>query len=99
MRFSVSILADLHDETARAHELHGQSFEQGNDDKKLRRLAEEIGEVARAIESIDAAEDSYLIGKGSVASVDAARAHIRTELVQVASLAIRWINQIDGEGK
>jgi NTP pyrophosphatase (non-canonical NTP hydrolase) len=101
----VKSLIDIADETARARELHGSSFEDGNDDKKLRRLVEEVGETAEAIERIDDARRYYLKAAPSMTTAEleidrahrlALRAHLRAELVQVASLAKRWIDQMDG---
>lgn len=98
-------LIDIADETARAHALHGRSFEDANNDVKLRILLEEVGEVARALQDIDNA-DLWYADQAPVCSTEALldmraaraveRAHLRAELVQVASLAIRWIDQMDG---
>jgi NTP pyrophosphatase (non-canonical NTP hydrolase) len=98
-------LIDITDETARAHGLHGRSFEFASPDRKLRILVEEVGEVARALQDAENADDDYLT-KAPTCTTDELLAmrterqartdHLRSELVQVASLAIRWIDQMDG---
>lgn len=85
-------LIDIADETARARELHGYGFERADDVVKLCVLHEETGEVARAIQDLRRA---YAMQRPE-AECEALRAHLRAELVQVASLAIRWIDQMDG---
>jgi NTP pyrophosphatase (non-canonical NTP hydrolase) len=93
----VKSLVDIADETAHAHARHGQSFEDGSDDKKLRRLVEEVGEVARALEDIElTAEEVKGLGEWHQFRLADCRDHLRAELVQVASLAIRWIDKLDG---
>lgn len=79
---------DIADETARARAKHGRSFERSSDDAKLRILLEEVGEVAKALNDQQLADENY--------STSALRDHLRAELVQVASLAVRWLNHIDG---
>lgn len=92
----MTLLADITAETARARELHGRSFESGTDHLRITIMAEEHGEVARAALDADAADDLYISGTGSLEAAVAARAHLRAELVQVISLAWRWVEQMDG---
>lgn len=88
------------EEMSRARELHNQSLEIFDHDRRLRVLVEEVGEVARAIDDIDKAEDRRREGartqstawlEGARHAVGDARTHLIVELVQVAATAVRWI--------
>jgi NTP pyrophosphatase (non-canonical NTP hydrolase) len=101
----VKSLIDIAEETQRAHALHGRSFELSNNDVKLRILVEEVGEVARALQDIDNAELTYRACASEMSTAEVLhwrekraglRDHLRAELVQVASLAKRWVDQMDG---
>lgn len=59
----------------------------GGDDRRLAVLAEEFGEVARAI--LEA-------GYGTSGADDD---HLREELVQVAAVAVAWVEAIDARAK
>lgn len=46
-------------EVVAAHKKHGQSFEKGSADKKLRIMVEEVGEIAHAIQDLEDAYNQY----------------------------------------
>lgn len=101
-----STIAAINIETGRAHVKHGQSFEQASDDAKLRMLVEEVGEIARALQDVENAEDAFINATqdgdhDAVAATQevhlAARAHLRAEWTQVASLAARALDAMGGE--
>lgn len=79
------IIQDCIQEAATAHEKHGkQSMLYGSDDKSLRILIEEIGEVARemnelALGNID--RETYLD-------------RLDKELVQVTAMGLTWLAKI-----
>jgi hypothetical protein len=60
----------------------------GGDDRRLAVLGEEFGEVARALLEREFALTGEIID-----------AHLRTELVQVAAVALAWIEAIDTRGE
>lgn len=67
-------------------------------DRKLRALTEEIGEVARAIDAIEAIGNVPLEKRhASVTRFLKAQAHLREELIQVASVAIAWLESLEGK--
>lgn len=55
------------------------------DDRKLRVLTEELGEVARAIDRVEAP---------SVPTLEKAKEHLREELTQVAAVTIAWLEAL-----
>ena len=59
----------------------------GGDDKRFKVLGEEVGEVANASLEMDYAltDDAR----------DAEERHLRTELIQVAAVAVAWVEAID----
>lgn len=84
--------SDIHLERVRAHEKHdesGDSMERKHplDSSWMTVLAEEVGEVAMAINDHRHA--------GEFADPVAALHEMRTELVQVAAMAVAWIDAID----
>lgn len=87
-------------ETLRARDLNNAFIEQApNDDRRLRVLVEEVGEVAEALQAIETAE--FLHGGAGAGDPDEVgsrawyiarhRAQLLAELVQVASVAMRWV--------
>src|ERR1022692_2831392 len=67
-----------------------------DNDRKLRALVEEIGEVAQALEAFE--------HHGCSSSADGLqrfrdkKAHLKTELTQVAAVAVAWLEALDKEG-
>lgn len=101
-----STIAAINIETGRAHVKHGQSFEQALNDVKLRILVEEVGEIARALQDVESAEDAFINATqdgnhDAVAATQeahlAASDHLRAEITQVASLAARWLDAMGGD--
>ena len=62
-------------------------------DTKLRILVEEVGEVARAIDDLGKATE-----RGQE-KFEAARRHLRAELVEVATCAVGWLEDEDRESR
>lgn len=94
----------ISDETDRAHGLHGLGFEQSTPDVKLRILVEEVGEIARAIQDISNAERKRREAsrEGTTEQLEAARKavreaeqHLVDEVIQVGSLAVRWLESFE----
>ena len=56
-----------------------------DDNKKLRVLVEEVGEVAEAIDRVESSKAGHL----------PARDHLRDELVQVAAVAVAWLESME----
>lgn len=86
-------------ERERAHAKHGATSMESCDrfaDRRFRVLGEELGEVA---EVLNDREHFARIELSSVALEAEARwaARLRSELVQVAAMAVAWIAAIDGE--
>lgn len=80
------LLADVVDEAARAHTKHGdKSMLYGTDEKSLRILVEEVGEVAREMNEL-------ALGNRRPKKY---RSNQRTELIQVAAMALTWAAKID----
>ena len=63
-----------------------------DDNRKLRVLAEEVGEVAEAIDKLEAAES-----RGGGAASALRREELHTELVQVAAVAVAWLESMEGQ--
>ncbi|HVU26529.1 MAG TPA: hypothetical protein VHG71_02195 [Verrucomicrobiae bacterium] len=61
-----------------------------DDHRKLRVLMEEVGEVADAIERLEKVEAKKQ-QKGDTGQMKAARIHLRAELIQIAAVAIAWL--------
>lgn len=93
----VLVLAEID----RAHEKHGTTFEESNDDKRLRILVEEVGEIARAIEDIETAQaerdytarssataDDIVLARAAIAF---RRRELLAEVTQVCASAARWL--------
>lgn len=59
-----------------------------SDDRKLRALTEELGEVAQEIDQIESGDNKKQ-----------ARIRLKTELVQVAAVAIAWLEALEKEPK
>jgi len=83
---------DIHVERIRAHEKHdgnGDSMERKTfvDPSWMSVLVEEVGEVAKAI-----CDHRHL---GAIADPESLAAELRTELIQVAAMAVAWIDAID----
>jgi NTP pyrophosphatase (non-canonical NTP hydrolase) len=81
------IYQEIDDERSRQQRLFGDQSIAGDlpRDTKLRVLVEEVGEVARAIDVLEAA-----LRIGDV-NIPAFRKHLRSELVQVAACAVGWL--------
>jgi len=74
---------------------HGDSVERAGDEKRLRILVEEVGEVARAIEELHLAARlaQYQAPESDAIRAWAeAREHLLQEVAQVAATAIRWLS-------
>lgn len=61
-----------------------------DNDRKLRVLTEELGEVAQAIDQLERC--------GRRAASVFAREDLQTELVQVAAVAVAWLESLEGAG-
>ncbi len=72
-------------ETDRARKLHDHSMERANNDRRLRILVEEVGEISRALEDLEFSSDT-----------DACEQHLLDEVVQTASAALRWVAALNG---
>lgn len=86
-------------EVVRARNKHGASMETKPPDARCRILMEEVGEVARALNEIEHAEERRDLAAPTAttpqlealrAEVTAARTHVLEELVQVSASALRW---------
>lgn len=77
----------VHEETTRARTKHSFSMERATNERSLRILVEEIGEVAEAMEDLDLAENAVPCDPGAL---EAADQHLLEEIIQVASAAQRW---------
>ena len=76
-------------EAMRAHARHGiNSMLYGDDDKSLRILMEEVGEVAREMNEL---------ALGNI-DVDTYNQRLVKELIQVAAMAGTWVEKIEGVG-
>lgn len=95
-RLPVGLWLEIRAERARAHRKHGATSMESCAplaDRRFRVLAEEVGEVAKALNDAEHA-DPMLIA----AEVEAAtRYEVRAELIQVAAMAVAWIAALDGE--
>jgi hypothetical protein len=60
--------------------------------RKLRILTEELGEVAKAIDQLEVAES-----RNSLA-IKSWRAELKLELIQVAAVAVAWLESLHAEG-
>lgn len=58
-----------------------------DDNRKLRILVEEVGEVAEAIDRVENSKINHL----------PAKEHLRDELVQVAAVACAWLESMEGK--
>lgn len=101
-----STIAAINIETGRAHVKHGQSFERSSDHQKLSVLMEEVGEIAKALNDAQLADENYTAAASrmtteALLSLREERAklrdHLRAEITQVASLAARWLDAMGGE--
>lgn len=87
-------------ERARAHAKHGSTSMESCPpmaDRRLRVLTEEVGEVARVLND---REHDMAPGRPQSWYDDVeehAHDHLRSELVQVAAMAVAWIAALDGE--
>jgi hypothetical protein len=61
-----------------------------DDNRKLRVLVEEVGEVAEAIDLLEAAES-----RGDGAASALRREELHAELVQVATVAVAWLESLE----
>lgn len=57
-----------------------------DDNRKLRVLVEEVGEVAQELDNLEATNHSKKL----------VRANLRAELVQVAAVAVAWLESMEG---
>lgn len=84
LRDAPTIYDEVRTERERAHALHGDKSMEGepfDSPRPLRIIVEEIGEVARV-------QNEYDLGN---LTADEARAEIRKELIQVAAMAVAWV--------
>jgi NTP pyrophosphatase (non-canonical NTP hydrolase) len=87
MLLSNLTMAAIQAEAIRAHARHGiNSMLYGDDDKSLRILMEEVGEVAREMNEL---------ALGNI-NVDTYNKKLVKELIQVAAMAATWIEKIEG---
>lgn len=70
------------DEVHAAQRKHGRTFERGNEERKLRILVEEVGEIAEAIQRVESGEERFL---------DDNLEHLDEEIAQVAACCLRWL--------
>lgn len=83
------VIQAVADEAAKAHEKHGrESILFGSDDKAFRILAEEVGEVATAMNEL---------GLGNI-SPEEYDSQVYAELTQVAAMAMSWMAKMDRQG-
>ena len=87
MRITDKTLNDVTAEAVRADEKHGSNsmyYRYATDDRRLTILTEEVGEVAREIneKTLDRNRVDYKV-------------NLRSELVQVAAMAVTWIQALD----
>jgi NTP pyrophosphatase (non-canonical NTP hydrolase) len=81
-----TILEQIRHEANYAHDKHGfHSMLYGTDDKALRILTEEVGEVAREMNEIALGNRTH----------DQYTKQLRAELIQVAAIAVTWIEKLD----
>lgn len=96
----INVWREIVAERERAHAKHGSTSMESCPpmaDRRLRVLTEEIGEVARALND---REHDMAPGHSQSWYDDVeehARAQPRSELVQVAAMAVAWIAALDGE--
>ena len=84
------IFADFSRERYRAHELHGKQSQEGNawDSRRSTEiLVVEIGEIAKVFNER---------ALGNLTDLEAMR-ELRNELVQVGSMCLVWIDNIDND--
>ena len=91
-RFIVNVFARIAAERCRQQELlkagkftYTCSSPVVDDNRKLRILVEEVGEVAEAIERLEMSKRGHL----------PAKEHLREELVQVAAVAVAWLESLE----
>lgn len=88
-------------ERVRAHAKHGATSMESCDpfaDRRLRVLVEEVGEVARVLNDREHEQINCTALWSVVDELEAtALALLRSELVQVAAMAVAWIAALDGE--
>jgi hypothetical protein len=95
---STDIYAEVRAERERAHAKHGDTSMEGlpaMDMTRLSVLVEEVGEVAREFnEARHRTHQALLPQAERETSVD--RAALRKELIQVAAMAVAWIDVLGG---
>jgi len=74
-----------------ARRKHGRSFERATDERRLRILVEQVGEVARAIEDLHVATRVNAGATAKTRVLAAAREHLLQEVARVAATALMWI--------
>lgn len=92
------VLADVLDERQRQHEKFGDqiSLPPG---AKLAILGEEYGEVCEEVVAWYASMGDWLANKSENEDVAASVARLRTELVQLAAVAVQWVEHIDRDDR
>ena len=86
---SASLLNEVTAEADRAHDKHGQeSMLYGTDEKSLRILMEEVGEVAREMNEL-------ALGNRGISEYIANQ---RTELIQCAAMCLTWAAKLERSG-
>lgn len=91
-----SVFDEINAERLRAHAKHGATSMESCDrfaDRRLRVLVEEVGEVAQVLNDREHNLDRFV--DDSYPTM-AAEQDLRSELVQVAAMAVAWIAAIDG---
>ncbi len=74
-------------ETDLARKLHDLSIERASNDRRLRILVDDVGQVSRALEALELSVDKA-----------ACKQHLLDEVVQTASAALRWVAALNGPG-
>ena len=86
MRITDTVYNDVTIEAYNAHEKHGTNsmyYRYATEDRRLAILTEEVGEVA------------HEINEGKLNNRPAVKSLLRAELVQVAAMALTWIQALD----
>lgn len=92
---NLTTITDIDAEIARQVSLHGEGSvtEIGREELRVAILTEEVGEIARCVcEAI-----KYERGGIVVAMSDHLRSALKQELVQVAAVAVAWLEALDVE--
>ena len=89
------ILHDIITETARAEKLHAKDYPDGTS-ANLTPLAQQFRMLAEAKEDVGMVTWADVLGEETAEAIsETDPARLRAELVQVASVAVRWIASLD----